>query len=369
MRVWKRAANIGVVVHGPEVVDSGSALRLINYLKRFGNVTAVLGGTMGRLAIIDAGLEKVIAISADRRPSRSLRNLQGSSDFLVLVCQSKTRETGLDFGSTVASNARVARPLIQIDCGGRFVASLNEGEEDGELAKAIAIDLGLELLSPAGGAIQDRSNVVHVGDIAIAKRRLTGVMPGELITVNGTVVAKATDSFVEIEARDGRIIGIKGAEPKAHGIEKLPPVNLEMAIIRSGNIRRTEAVPRPLECKGDLAVLINHSAEDAFEIAKDACVAVTVGDDTTSIAGEILSRLSVPVIGIVDGDLDRLADTNNMPKGSIVIRVMPGYDDEIGRRVKEEIFKCENRAQINVSDLVNRVMEIAGEYVVHIEML
>lgn len=368
MRVWRRAANIGVVVHGPEVVDSGSALRLINYLKRFGNVTAVLGGTMGRLAIIDAGLENVIAISADRRPSKSLRNLQGSSDFLVLVCQSKTRETGLDFGSTVASNARVTKPLIQIDCGGRFVASLNESEEDdGELAKVMANDLGLELQGPAVRVIQSSSGVVHEGDII--KRRLIGVMPGELITVNGVVVAKATDSFVEIEAQGGRIIRIKGAEPKAHGIEKLPPVDLERAIIRSGNIRRTEAVPRPLECKGDLAVLINHSAEDAFEIAKDACVAVTVGDDTTAISGEILSRLSVPVIGIVDGDLDRLADTNNMPKGSMVIRVMPGYDDVIGRQVKEEIFKGGNRAQIKASDLANRVMEIAGEYVVHIEML
>jgi hypothetical protein len=39
-----------VVVHGPEVIDSGSALKVLDYLKNFGNITAVLGGTMVRLA-------------------------------------------------------------------------------------------------------------------------------------------------------------------------------------------------------------------------------------------------------------------------------------------------------------------------------
>lgn len=49
------------------------------------------------------------------------------------------------------------------------------------------------------------------------------------------------------------------------------------------------------------------AAEDAFEAAPGASLAVTVGDDTTQIAADILARLGIPVIGIVDGDLDRLA--------------------------------------------------------------
>jgi hypothetical protein len=362
MKALKPEAKLGVVVHGPEVVDSGSALKLIDYLKRFGRVTAVLGGTMGRLALIDAGLEDVIAVSPDRRPSRSLRSIQSYSDILLLLAQSKTRETGLTFGSSVAANADVHKPLIQIDCGGRFVSSLaGDGEE---MAGIIAEDLGLDLLK--GRASHDR--VVHEGETI--KRTITGASPGELITVNGTVVAKALSDRVELEARNGRIVNVNGAKPKPGGIEKLTSVDLGKAIIRSGNIRRTQARRvRAIECKGDLAVIINHCAEDAFEIAKDACIAVTVGDDTTAIAGEVLSRLSIPVIGIVDGDLDRLGGATAMPKGSMMISVMPGYDDVVGGLVKEEIFKGEDRTQISTSDLINRVMEIAGEHLLHIKTM
>ena len=317
---------------------------------------------MGRLAVIDAGLEDLIAISPKRRPSESLRDLQATSDILVLLAQSKTRETGLAFGLKVASNAEVHKPLIQIDCGGEFVSNLaGDGEE---VAGIIAEDLGLDLLKSSAF----HGKVVHEGESL--RRRLTGVLPGELITVNGTVVAKASEEFVEVEAKNGRIVNIKGAKPKLTGIEKLPPLDLENAIIRSGNIRRTEARHiRALECSGNLAVIINHLAEDALEIAKDACIAVTVGDDTTAIAGEILTRLSVPIIGIVDGDLDKLAGATAVPKGSMMIEVMPGYDDVVGKRVMDEIFKDENRMQISASDLINRVMEIAKEYTIHVEML
>ena len=53
-------------------------------------------------------------------------------------------------------------------------------------------------------------------------------------------------------------------------------------------------------------------------------MAVTVGDDTTAIAGDILARLGIPVIGIVDGDLDRLAGCTTMLPGSVVFRVSRG---------------------------------------------
>lgn len=373
---------IGIVVHGPEVVDSGAALRLIHYLGKFGSVAAVLGGTMGRLAIIDAGLEDVISISPNRRPSETLRILQSSSDLLVLISQSKTRETGLAFGSKVAVNAKVTRPLIQIDCGGRFVAILAGDEKEAleEMARMMAEDLGLELMSVV--PIQERKDGSIVREGNLVKRRLAGVLPGELITVNGIVIAKATDSSVEVEAQDGRVTRIKGAELKLHGIEKLPLLDLEKAIVRSGNIRRTEVNQRrTLKCEGNLAVLINHRAEDAFEIAKDACIAVTVGDDTTAIAGDILAHLSVPIIGVVDGDLDSLANNivnnsadiaNNInnasvQKGSIIIKLEPGYDDVIGRRIEKEIFKGEAKVQIKARDLANRIMEIAREHVVQIK--
>lgn len=354
----KLRARIGVVIHGPEIVDSGSALKLISYLKRFGDVTAVLGGTMGRLAVIDAGLEDVITISPWRRPSQSLRSLEPESDILFILTQSKTRETGLAFGSKVAAAAMTAKLLIQIDCGGRFVAGLVG--ETGDLSPQVARDLALDPLTPPSP-----SGLFKEGDLV--RRTLTGVEPGEPISINGTVVARATDRSVEIEARGGRITGIKGAEPKKHGLEKLSSLDLEKAVVRSGEIRRTASKPRLQECRGEGAVIIDHSAEDAFEVAQGACTAITIGDDTTAIAADILARLGIRIIGIVDGDIDRLARRTAIPKGSVILTVEPGNDDLLGRRLKKELFLGKNRADFRASDLVERVMELAGDFIVHVE--
>ena len=125
MRPWRQAgriARIGVVVHGPEVVDSSSALRLINYLSGSGDVHAVLGGTMGRVAVIDAGLEELIDISSRRKPSQAIKDLQAVSDLIVVLNQAKSRESGLGFGARIAAKIDALKPVVQVDCGGRFVA-------------------------------------------------------------------------------------------------------------------------------------------------------------------------------------------------------------------------------------------------------
>lgn len=74
--------RIGAVVHGPEIIDSGCALQLINYLEKLGSVTAVLGGTMGRVAVIDAGLEDAVFISPRRKPSQSIKDMEATSDVI-----------------------------------------------------------------------------------------------------------------------------------------------------------------------------------------------------------------------------------------------------------------------------------------------
>lgn len=363
-------ARIGVVVHGPEIVDSGNALHLIDYLKKLGSVTAVLGGTMGRVAVIDAGLESVISFSPRRRPSRSIQDLAPNSDVIFLLNQAKSRETGLAFGAMVADAAGTGKPLIQIDCGGRFVADLSQANAGSEidssgedvLAAQVASELGLDLLKPSLPPVHDISNPENS-----VKRTLTGVRPGELISVNGTVIARATGDLVEIEARDGRIVAMLGAQPKVHGLEKLHDLDLGKAIIRSGFIRRSLARPRRGESRGEGAVFVDHCAKDAFEISQGAVVALTVGDDTTAIAGDILARLGIPVIGIVDGDLDRLAESLTMTPGSIIIRVEPGYDDLVGRLVNDQIFEGKKRIVISAQELAERVKELAGEHLIGIE--
>jgi hypothetical protein len=357
-------ASIGVVVHGPEIIDSGSALLLINYLKKLGLVTAVLGGTMGRVAVNDAGLEDAIAISPRRRPSQSIQDLEATSDVIFLLNLAKSRESGLAFGAMVAQAAGIGKPLIQIDCGGRFVAILSGKKV--ALAAQVASDLGLAILKPL--PLQSVSFGKNT-----TERTISGVCPGELISINGTVIGRATESQVEIEAKDGRIVAMKGAQPKQHGLEKLSWVYLEKAIIRSGSIRRSEASPRlgtgRGKGKGEAAVLIDHCAEDAFEAALGASVAVTVGDDTTAVAGDILARLGIPVIGIVDGYLDRLAGSTVMLPGSVVFLVEPGYDDLVGRKIKAEIFEGENRICISAGVLAERVKKLAGEQLIEMEQI
>jgi hypothetical protein len=329
-----------------------------------GRVNGVLGGTMGRVAVIDADLEGIISINTRRRPSISIRDMAGDSDIIIVLNQAKSRETGLVFGTMVARLAGIDKPLIQIDCGGRFVADLtlshiasdseDINEEGLRVAARLAADLGLDLLRP-----RPRDCTLIQGDTV--RRILTGVIPGELISVNGTVIGRAIGAEVEIEAKGGRIVALKGAEPKAHGLEKLSRVDLDNAIIRSGSIRRSTARPRIGENRGEGAAFIDHCAEDAFEAAKGAAVALTVGDDTTAIAGDILARLGIAVVGIVDGDADHLAQSLTILPGSIIIRVRPGYDDIIGRWASEEIFRGEERISISTRDLANRVADLAGE--------
>lgn len=67
--------RIGVVIHGPEIIDSGYALKIINLLKKFGEVKAKLGGTMGRVAVIDNNLQDIIDISEKLMPSQSLKKI------------------------------------------------------------------------------------------------------------------------------------------------------------------------------------------------------------------------------------------------------------------------------------------------------
>ena len=349
------ADEIGVVVHGPEVVDLGFAEMAIDRLSDLGTVTAVLGGTMGRVAVIDGSLEDRINISRRELPSRSVKRLEGACDFVLLLNYAKTRETGLAFGAMVAARARPDKPLLIADYGGGYISLL---AGDGvEIAEKLAGALELELVDPP----RPPSRMENSG--GAVRRRMEGAVPGEKITVNGIVVGTALQETVEISTEGGKILDIRGAEVKLHGIEKLSSLDLETAILRTGEIRRTRNVPRSVSNRGVDAVLIDHAAEEAFEKADGAMVAVTVGDDTTAIAGDLLSRVGIPIVGVVDGDLDHLCERTAEPKGSVVIVVSAGSDDLVGIRVKEEIFRGGDRISmegLGIEDIVTGVKRAAG---------
>ena len=122
--------KIGVVVHGPNIIDSGYALNLINLLKEYGEVSARLGGTMGRTAVIDASLEEIIDISRKLVPSDSLKIFHDDCvDVIFLLNYGKSDVTGQVFGYKVY-NHYVNKindntiPVIQIE---------RPGEDDGSI--------------------------------------------------------------------------------------------------------------------------------------------------------------------------------------------------------------------------------------------
>ncbi|WP_279384971.1 DUF2117 domain-containing protein [Methanosarcina barkeri] len=109
--------KIGLVIHGPEVIDSGEAKRVFDKLSCVGKVEARLGGTMGKVAILDAGLENIINISQHQKPSACIESLFETSDLVCLLNRGKTIETGKVFGKMVAVRLREPeiKPIIQIE--------------------------------------------------------------------------------------------------------------------------------------------------------------------------------------------------------------------------------------------------------------
>jgi hypothetical protein len=90
---------------------------------------------------------------------------------------------------------------------------------------------------------------------------------------------------------------------------------------------------------------------------------VTVGDDTTRIATSLLARLGVPVIGIVDGDEDVICLDNSAAEGSTTLVLYPGNDDQLGDRVRKEIFngREETSWTESLNSLKDKIASMAGD--------
>ncbi|NVM02073.1 MAG: DUF2117 domain-containing protein, partial [Candidatus Helarchaeota archaeon] len=110
--------KIGLVVHGPEVVDSGGCSHILNMFQNH-SIIAKLGGIMGKTAIIDAKLEEIIDIKESKRPSEQIDELFSENfDLLIILNHGKTLETGIAFGGALISNSeRFSNtiPVIQIE--------------------------------------------------------------------------------------------------------------------------------------------------------------------------------------------------------------------------------------------------------------
>ena len=436
--------EIGVVVHGPGIVDSGWAEKIIDILSNFGNVSCRLGGTMGRTAVIDAGVEDVIDISLKLLPSQSLELFNREhADVIFLLNYGKSPETGRVFGYKVfthyfkqisnedflATNHKPlyesSIPVIQIERPGEedgaiisWNVVLNEQLAKSKKSKRARLGLGdknmLESLSFSFEELFDglkaALDLIEVTPEEVVSdyfsnnqesedeksienllqsyddyetshytyRKIHGVSPDENIFINGIVVGYSNADSIVLIARDGMIVDIINGTIKYHGLEKLGPVDLERIIVKTGLLRKSEDVNPRILSHNDIYVkdternlysgeisedeysfkvaYVDHAAYDIYKF-KDFDLVVTIGDDTSLVASDILYRFNIPIIGIIDGDLDKVVENGFVNEKSIFIEVASGFDDIVGQYINEEIFMSKDTFEMPFDEEANSVEE------------
>ncbi|NJD75571.1 MAG: DUF2117 domain-containing protein [Candidatus Methanoperedens sp.] len=362
--------RVGIILHGPEIIDEGSAERIIRIFKMRHEVIARLGGTMGRTAVLDSGLENVIDISQGLTPSETIIALGDSIGLAILLNNGKTLETGRYFGRIVASKleSHSRPPFVHIespDNSGRIIYYWPETRRCAVYVKKILAKHYKDYDLPIERGIPLPPHVRIEGDLLI--RRICGASPGENIRLDGIVIGTVINPEPEIVCKDGRVVDVRGINIKHHGLEKLAnrKIDLSNAKIKTGNIRRTLHKPLMKKAEGGISsetvAIIDHCAESTFELVKDAGLVITVGDDTTAIAADILVRFGIPVIGITDGDIDNVLENSAMPAGSVIIRVRAGFDDIVGKEVFEKILGGKQKIHMPGNDILLRILTLAKE--------
>ena len=335
--------RIGIVVHGPNIIDSGYALKLIDLLKEYGDVKVRLGGTMGRTAVIDASLENVIDITRKLVPSDSLKIFHDDNvDMIFLLNYGKSDVTGQVFGYKVYNHYadKITDnniPVIQIERPGEKDGSVIPWNNDLEIVHELSQRLNLSVVKP--DEIYD--NHIKNDNPDVNQRIVHGVSPGENIMVNSVIIGKTDSSQLTLIAKDNHIVDIIGGELKEHGLEKLGEVDLDSAIIKTGLLRHAKVTPRVISTDkpSDFKVtFLDHAGEDVYRF-RDSSLVITVGDDTTLISSDILYRFDIPVVGITDGDLDKVVENGFKVKNSIIFEVESGFDDIIGQDIKRILFE------------------------------
>lgn len=367
--------RIGIILHGPEIIDEGSAERIIRIFKMEHEVIARLGGTMGRTAVLDSGLEDVIDISQGLTPSETIKAIENNTDLAILLNHGKTLETGRHFGQIVASRLpSLSIPFVHIerpDSSGRIIYYCPESKRCAVYVKKVLVMHDKNYDLPIEPGIPLPPHVRSEGEMLI--RRICGAFPGENIRLDGIVIGTVIDPEPEIVCKDGRVVDVRGINIKYHGLEKLAnrKIDLSTAKIKTGNIRRTRHKQLKKIAQGgissNMVTIIDHCAESTFELIKDAGLVITVGDDTTAIAADILTRFGIPVIGITDGDIDNVLEDSAVPAGSVIIRVRAGFDDIIGREVFEKILRGKQKIHMPGNDMLSWILVLAGKNLIGIK--
>ncbi len=386
---------VGLLFHGPEVVDEGEAEEALAAVRSAGfEYEAVLGGITGKTAIIDAGLQHIIDISGDKKPSEvALDFIERGIDFIILVNHAKNKESAIALGRGILRNVFKGLKgkefsFVQAEYAVRtfFKWILSSKHEDAFRKLKDAFGFDDEDFS---SAVADAAAFAERADVrGVVRREISGVLPNEKILVNGVVIGRVSaenkSGKITLIAKNGRIVGVEGGTLIEHNLVKLPPLDLNAAVVKTGtHIRRTK--PRrvgveSVSVKGEKKkVCLFYTVENLYPRLEkgDVAIVITVGDDTTSIAGDILKRFEgIRLIGITDGDADGLIKGLNtgsiaeyssfLPRKSVIIRLKPERDDVVAEKVKREVLG--GREEVAIEDierdferLKRRILDLARE--------
>jgi hypothetical protein len=306
-----------MIVHGPEIFDSGEAAWLMDVLSPS---RVIVAGVMARTAAEESGLN--VEFNA-QPPSRVILEL---SDPVFLANRGKNAETGELFGNIIASRLG-DHGLVHIECSSRTIYCWNSGNE--ELAGLISHLTGYTKKS-------QKSTILQIERV----REIHGCIPGEAVYVNGIVIGRATSGVVVLKNTGNKIDPISGLEPKPHGLEKLflnQSIDIGNAWCKSGPIR--SAVPHkngkaPFSGR---VLVIDHCGHEIYKrMPEECCGVLAIGDDTTSVCGHICAHRGIPVLGIVDGDRDTIIPSA-FARGSVVVEVLSERDDDVGREIAAKV--------------------------------
>jgi len=391
---------LGLLVHGPEVIDEGEVEKALEMLKNAGfDVKAALGGITGKTAVIDAGMRHVIDISKDMKPSEVMADfVKRGLDFILLVNHAKTEESGSVLGEGILKNfitkggVKEKLSFVQVEYCSRIIIPwlVKPGDED--IYRAI---LGFFADFKEKGPRKLETRCKKEADFMY--REIRGVHPGEKIVVDGviigTVSSECINNSITLVAKEGKLVEIMGGTMIKHNLEKLPPLDLGKEMIKTASvIRRTRPkvtgrVEGSTEGKKKRKIAcffstVEHLFPKIEETDADIKVAITIGDDTTSIAGDILKRFGIRMIGLTDGDADCVIEglesgaleeyTKFLPPNSMIIRLKPERDDIIGKRIREEIFnntdelELEGDLEKQFEELKYHILELSKEDIIDI---
>lgn len=343
---------IGILFHGPTIFDNGWAAKL---LQVFPEHRALLAGTMARTALLDAGLSSVE--SPGCKASVGISELAKTCSTVIFCAHSSTEASGTALGSMVSTQIDADLALLQVETNGMRWTS-HKGTAPFHVVSMLE-ELGFQQASPA---------IAHHHiwqENGTTYRRINAVAPGDNILINGIFIGVAQSDHVVISLHNGEILHVSNTAIKEHGLEKLVrfgPIDLGTAkVVATPTLRATPA-PRVVRANtGKGVAFIDHAAKNVFELAAGCAGAVTVGDDTTAICGDILHRFSVPVLGIIDGDGDKLYSAKTFAPGSTELVVHA--DDAAGLHIKDRIFQGADYLAWDFPEVKEAIIKLLGSQI------